>query len=303
MINIILRDTKNDQPLLVDIANPGPVEFDYLSANFNLPLDLVEDCMDPMHLPKFEKSHGTTMLLVRAYDEKSNPNDDSVPLMTRKLALFIGDRFLVAIHRKELPFLNSILAESKERESDIYLQQIMIEILIAAVETYHRPLERAEISIHQYEISMLRNPNSKQDWEEVFTTKSRLMVIKRMLWHIQNSVQKFVPRSSDNLPLCQDLKDRIESLHFFADSLLNNLNNLLTIQLSLASNSTNEVVRVLTLFSVIFMPLNFIVGVYGMNFDSMPELKLPYGYLGVWILIIFTALATFFWFKRRGWIK
>ena len=70
-------------------------------------------------------------------------------------------------------------------------------------------------------------------------------------------------------------------MHFYADELLEDVNNLLSIQLALASHRTNEVVRVLTVFSVFFLPLTFIVGIYGMNFQFMPELRQRWGYPAV----------------------
>jgi magnesium transporter len=268
-----------------------------------LPAVLLEDCMDPTHLPKLEKSEGVTMLLVRAYDERSDSREDGVQSMTRKLVLFIGEHFLVAVHRQELPFLTAALAEIRAQKEEVRLQLVMRDILLAAAETFHKPIESAENRIHEYEKKMLRTPNANHDWEDIFVTKSRLMVIKRMLWHILNSVQKFVPHTNANLSEFQDLRERLESLHFFADSLLDNLNSLLNIQISLASNGTNEVMRVLTIYSVVFMPLNLIVGIYGMNFEHMPELKSTYGYPAVLTLIVVTALSSFLWFRKKGWIK
>lgn len=303
MVDVILKDPQTSKPMLIDVSSPTADDYKYLSKSFHLPADLLEVCMDPTHLPKLEKSEGVTMLLVRSYDERSDLKEDGVQSMTRKIVLFIGDHFLIALHRQELPFLTSILNEYRESKDEVFLQLLMRDILLAAAETYHKPLEQAEVRVHEYEKKMLRTPNAKHDWEDIFVTKSRLMVIKRMLWHILNSVQKFVPHTSANLSVFQDLRERLESLHVFADSLLDNLNSLLSIQISLASSGTNEVMRVLTIFSVVFMPLNFIVGVYGMNFEHMPELKFRYGYPAVLTLIVTTALVTFFWFRKKGWIK
>lgn len=90
--------------------------------------------------------------------------------------------------------------------------------------------------------------------------------------------------------------------NFFADTLLDDLRNLLAVQLALASHGTNKVMRTLTVFSVIFMPLTFIVGVYGMNFRYMPELNWRYGYfLVIGVLVLLSAyLVTRF--RKRGWL-
>jgi magnesium transporter len=124
-----------------------------------------------------------------------------------------------------------------------------------------------------------------------------------MLSHTLDAVQKLVPASEPTAPLFQDLRENAQSMHFYADELLDDVNNLLSIQLALASHRTNEVVRVLTVFSVFFLPLTFIVGVYGMNFQHMPELRERWGYPAVLLGMGAVTLAIYLWFRRRGWLR
>jgi len=86
------------------------------------------------------------------------------------------------------------------------------------------------------------------------------------------------------------------------DTLFENMNQLVMIYFSISSQRTNEIVRVLTVFSVFFMPLTFIVGIYGMNFEFMPELKMKLGYPGVMALMGLITLGIYVWFKKRGWL-
>ena len=78
--------------------------------------------------------------------------------------------------------------------------------------------------------------------------------------------------------------------------------NLLNIYLSLASQKSSEVMRLLTIFSAFFLPLTFIVGIYGMNFDLMPELRMKYGYPGVLMFMAIVTIAIFAWFRRKKWL-
>lgn len=303
MIDTIIKRA-DGKPLLIDVNHPTPEDYGILANDYALPKNLLEDCMDPSHLPKMEKAGAAAMILIRVYDENCMAKKTSVTAMTRKLAMFIGDSFLIAVHRKDLPFLPDSFNDWKNNKKVLKtpLPVIMLDILLSGIETYHKPLEMAELLISQYENSVFKNSSTKQ-WQEIFITKSRLMVIKRMLWHTLNAVQKYLPNSQDHLAAYQDLKERIESLMFFCDSLLDNLNSLLNIQISLASHSTNEVMRWLTLFSVVFMPLTFIVGIYGMNFEDMPGLKSPHGFWIVTGAMGLTALSVYVWFRRRGWVK
>jgi magnesium transporter len=302
MVEVFLTSGTPALPLWIDVLDPTKEELQGLAENYSLPGHLLRDCLQPAHLPKHEKWDDTTFIIIRAFDSQCSRTADTVQSLTQKIALFLGDRFLISTHRKPLPLLDRLREQFSKKEEPRYLTVILVEILLAAVESYHQPLEEIEAQIHKFESAIFKSRRQTDNWESLFRTKSRLMTIKRMLWHSQNTVQKFVPFSSTNQPLCQDLRERIESLQFFSDSLIDDLNNLLNIQISLASNRTNEVVRILTIFSAFFLPLTFIVGVYGMNFKHMPELDSPYGYAGVWALIVATCLGIYVWFRKQGWI-
>ena len=119
----------------------------------------------------------------------------------------------------------------------------------------------------------------------------------------------FVQNGVSN-PLFQDLKDAIDSLFFYADELLESVNGLVNLHVSMSSQRTNEashrsneVMRVLTVFSIFFMPLNFIAGIYGMNFEHMPELKTSWGYPVVLLSMGFITAAIYLWARRKGWIR
>jgi magnesium transporter len=100
----------------------------------------------------------------------------------------------------------------------------------------------------------------------------------------------------------RDLHDSTVRLAETADSYRDILTTLFDAYLSVVSQRLNEVMKVLTVFATILLPLTFIVGVYGMNFDHMPELHWRYGYFGVWGVMVAIAGALLWAFRRRGWI-
>jgi magnesium transporter len=83
---------------------------------------------------------------------------------------------------------------------------------------------------------------------------------------------------------------------------LEDVNNLMNLFLSLSAQKTNDVMKVLTIFSVFFMPLTFIAGIYGMNFEFMPELRQKWGYPGVLLLMVLVALFIYVYFKKKKWL-
>jgi magnesium transporter len=289
-------------PIWLDTCDPSIEELEGLARQYHLHPTLVADCLQPLHLPKHENSDDVTFLLVRAFDEGASPEATSVGELTRKVAFFLGNRFLISVHREEPRFLGPILRKYRHAPSPVYLQVALIEILLAAVETYQAPLEEAEGQLHDYEAAILTTRRDLAHWNAIFRTQARLTVIKRMLWHTLNTVQTFVPRSSTSRPLCQDLRERIESLLFFTDNLLEDLRNLLSVQLALASHEANQVMRTLTVFSAFFLPLTFVVGVYGMNFKHMPELEFRYGYGLLWLALACIVVLVFRWFRQKHWL-
>lgn len=302
MIDEIRTEGDPPVPLWLDVKDPAASELHDLGQRYRLHPALVEDCLDPLHLPKHEQNGDVTFLIVRAFDAAAPVGETSVQALTHEVAVFLGNRFLITAHRGDQRFLEPTLRKYRACQEPVYLLVVMLEVLMAAVETYNAPLEDAEAQVHAFEAAILTDDRDAAHWDKIFRTQARLTVIKRMLFHTLSAVQRFVPRSDRNLALCQDLRERIESLAYLADSLLEDLRNLLAVQLSLAANDTNDVMRTLAMYSVFFMPLSFIVGVYGMNFDEIPELHFQHGYLAVWLTMAAISLGLFRWFRKKRWL-
>jgi magnesium transporter len=295
----------------VDVVNPSPGELAEVARQYNLHPTSVEDSLDPEHLPKYERIGSTTFIIVRAMDTAAPPDCSSVHEMTRKVAIFYGADFLITIHRSEQPFLTAIIDEYvntspprgiPERRKG-FMPRLLIDLINGAISTYEKPLAAAEAAIDAFEATIFGEHDFTTLLRRIYLEKRRVTQMRRMLSHTRDAVQKLVPASEPTAPLYQDLRENAESMHSYADELVDDVNNLLSIQLSLASHRTNEVVRVLTVFSVFFLPLTFIVGVYGMNFQHMPELREHWGYPAVLAGMALVTFAIYIWFRRRGWLR
>jgi magnesium transporter len=100
----------------------------------------------------------------------------------------------------------------------------------------------------------------------------------------------------------QDLRDIYSRTNTLFRNIGENTAQLLSVYFNIESNHTNEIMRTLTIISVFFMPLTFIVGVYGMNFKYMPELDWRIGYPAVWLLMLVVSILIYIWFKRKRWL-
>jgi magnesium transporter len=303
----------NNEPSFtwVDVVNPSPGELAEVARLYHLHPTSVEDSMEPEHLPKYERIGSTTFMIVRAIDSAARADCSSVREMTRKVAIFYGPEFLITIHRSEQPFLTEIIDQyvsaspppgMAERRKG-FIPRLLIDLINGAVSTYEKPLTTAEAAVDAFDETVFGEYDFTALLRRIYLEKRRVTQMRRMLSHTMDAVQKLVPASEPTAPLYQDLRENAASMHFYADELVEDVNNLLSIQLALASHRTNEVVRVLTVFSVFFLPLTFIVGVYGMNFKYMPELSQRWGYPAVLAGMAVVTLVIYIWFRRRGWLR
>jgi magnesium transporter len=297
----------------LDVVDPTSSELEEIARKYELHATSVQDCLDPEHLPKFERIGALTFIIVRAYDEACSVEADTVQELTRKIAIFSGPDFLVTIHRKDQLFFAAIRRKWCERskaESSRPGLLVFSDLLEGVIASFERPIEEAMSKLDEVERSIFKGTHSSAIIEDGYYLKRRAFVIKRILRLTMDVISKIYNGSEPISPLLQDLKESADSVYFYADELVENVNSLLNLHISLssqrtneASHRTNEVVRVLTLFSVFFMPLTFIAGIYGMNFQVMPELKWQLGYPFSLALMFMTSLGIFLWFKGKGWLK
>ena len=289
----------------VDVTAPSREELSAVAKDYGLHVTSVKDCLDPEHLPKFERVGDLSFMIVRAYDEAATADADTVQELTRKVALFLGENFLVTIHRKDQAFLAVLREKWRDREGTLpqLASLLLADVLGGVLASYENPLEQAISAFEDFEERVFGRESDRLLIEEVYYLKRRASVMKRMLHLTQDILPKLANFTPETAPLLQDLKEECHRVSFYADELLENVTSLLNLNLSIASHRTNEVVRLLTVLSVFFLPLTFIVGVYGMNFDFMPELRWHWGYWAVWGLLGVVTASIFLWFRRRGWLR
>ena len=137
--------------------------------------------------------------------------------------------------------------------------------------------------------------------KNLYQIKRKSSVISRILF-LSKSIVHRLQEGERRDPLYRDVLDNFIQIETGYDQINEQINNLLSLYLSISAQRTNEVIRVLTIFSVFFMPLTFIVGIYGMNFKVMPEIEWQYGYAYAIVLMVAVTIAIYFWFKRKGWL-
>lgn len=296
--------------LWIDVAEPNRKALFDIASELKLPEQTLKDCLKPEHLPKFERFGDTYFVVSRLYDEKCDIASDNVQELTRKLALFWGPGFLVTVHRKELAFLTAI-RERVAQEPKINKNVVFSEILLGIVHSFASPISIAIAELEDMELRIFKGDESPALIENAYYLKRRASIFKRILKLTLDVAVRFQTTvAGETNSVLQDVQEEIQHHLFHLEEVYENTNNVLNLHVSLASHKTNlsshaanEVMRVLTIFSVFLMPLNLIASIYGMNFEFMPELHFKYGYPMVLAFMFVISLITYFAFKRRGWIR
>jgi len=287
----------------LDVVGPSRLDLQDIARRHDLHPNVVEDCLDPEHLPKHEKIGDATFLILRAHDNAATDDASSIQELTRKVAIFFRANFVLTVHRVDLEEVASLRERfgTGEGSAECTLPLLLFGIGNNVLTSYEKPLESAEATIDQIEAALF-DGGAPPSLERAHHLKRRVSLIRRILWQSSQVINRLVPQAERAEPLYQDVRESVEALLFWADQLLDEATNLQQVHLAVASHRNNEVMRVLTVFSAFFLPLTFIVGIYGMNFARMPELAQPWGYPAVLVLMVGVSAAIFVWFRRKGWL-
>lgn len=293
----------------IDLSHPSAEELAQIQAEYRLHPAFLQDCLEPAHLPKYERLGNVQFTIVRLYDYESTDDAGTVQELTRKVAIFVGQDYLITIHRLDPDQFQELtdlclheVIDPTLPENPNLLPLVLVKFLNRALRSFNIPIEKAEAAMDAYETELFDREGDADTLQGLHIVRRRLALIKRILHYSQDMVHRLSPPGDVTSPLFQDLRENVSTLLFHNDDLLDDVTNLLNLHISLASQKTNEVMRVLTVFSVFFMPLTFIVGVYGMNFQNMPELRTEYGYYYTWGVMSLVTLVIAIWFYRRGWL-
>jgi magnesium transporter len=287
----------------VDLVDPSEAEMKASATEYGLPPEVVRDFLNQPHLPKFEKLPGGILVILRAYDESSKFGD-TYQALTRRLVVFMTPERFFTVRRRDQPFAAKVVARFSAPGSEVPRPEALLSRLATgALLSFEEPLKEAEEQLDRLETLLLGRGQVRDDLRQIYALKRRCAVFKRILSRTFSLLKELRNHFPDEGGWWSDLQEESDRLQAWTEELLEAATHLLNIQLALQSHRTNEVMRVLTVFSAFFLPLTFLVGVYGMNFEKMPELKWRYGYGLSWGVMAATVLSILWWFRRKGWLK
>jgi magnesium transporter len=285
----------------VDVTDPPQEELHEIARMYNLHDSSVEDCLQPDHLPKYENVGTYIFIIFRLHAGEVTNRADTAQELTDKIAIFIKEDLIITIHRKPWEQAEQINENFLKTGMCKSAHHILNEIVKSGLHTYDTRTEELTREIEYFEENMFLKNRKASLLEGLYYLKRKVDVTRRILL-LSNEIIEKIDDQDHSDTYTRDTRDLYVKLHTIYDTLFENTTHLLTIYFSISSQRTNETIGVLTIFSVFFMPLTFIVGIYGMNFEFMPELKMKLGYPGVMLLMGAITGCIYVWFKRRGWL-
>ncbi len=285
----------------IDITNPSQAELDELSTKYNLHPNAVQDCLKPDHLPKYEEIEQSKFIVSRIYDANQSSDADTIQEVSRKISIFITHDTLITIHRTDQTILSDIRHHYIDSLRCTDINQLLMIILNKVLLSYEQPALKLNDEIDFYENKIFLKNKLPSLLKNLYRIKRKVSVNRRILTLTKDIINKLESDNHKNV-MYRELQDTYVQQETIYDQLNDDINNVLQLYLSISSQKTNEVIRVLTIFSVFFMPLTFIVGIYGMNFHYMPELEWKFGYLFSMLIMIAVTVIIYLWFKRKDWL-
>lgn len=291
----------------IDIEGPSQQDFVNLAGEYNLPLHPLANCLDPEHLPRAEFFDSTALFILRNYDSQSKEAAGTMQDLTTKLVFVVGKDYVMTIHRAPINTVSEKM--SKCNFEDISLVNFLQHMINGVLLSFDRPIEELEDKTNVIEgrVFALRRRNILR---EGYKIKRKASTYRKVFKFTSDVLVKLKLRADFPIEDVSEIREPLDRLIFYTDNIYEEITGLLSLHLSLmsqrtneASFKTNEIMRILTVVSIFFLPLNFIAGIYGMNFENMPELKHANGYFMTLGLMLFIAIAILAWIYRKGWLK
>jgi magnesium transporter len=266
------------------------------------PLTL-EDIVHVDQRPKFEDydHYILSILKMIIYDNEVHSEQLSLVLMENTVISFQepegGDAFDI---------IRTRLRQAKGRVRKLGADYLFYALMDAVVDWYFNAIEKIGDKVEAIEEEIINEPK-RESLIELYNLKRQVIYLRKQVWPLRDMLSNLL-RSESHLITAntqlflRDLQDHSTRIIDTVETYRDLLSGMMDIYLSNNANKMNEVMKVLTIMSSIFIPVTFIAGVYGMNFEFMPELKSPYGYAAIWGVMLCVMGGLVIYFKKKKWM-
>ncbi len=276
-----------------------------LGKHFNLHPLIQEDILHTGQRPKMEDFDEYVLIVLKMlyYDDEANT------VRSEQISIILGSNFLISFQEISGDVFNHLrdrIRTGKGRIRRMGADYLAYAIVDSIVDYYFVLLEKCGERIETLEEQLASDPKP-ETLQSIHDLKQEIIFLRKSVWPLREVISGLERAESklihDEIYIyLRDLYDHtiqvIDSVETYQDI----LSGMLDLYLSSVSNKMNEVMKVLTIFASIFIPLTFIAGIYGMNFKFMPELEWRWAYPALWLVMISVAAFLLIYFKRKKWL-
>lgn len=288
---------------------PGPEQLRALGNAFGLHPLVLEDIRHQGQRPKVDFFDNALMVIL------SHPRHEQGRIELDQFSLFVAPGLIISIHGGEQdPFepVRDRMRSANRNFNRLGAAYLAYALMDAVVDQGFPVLEEISEWLERLEDEVLERPDAST-LAEIHRLRRELLVLRRQLWPARDVVARLMrddlePFTVELFPYLRDVHDHAIQIVDLLESYREMAATLIEAYMSAINQRSNDVMRVLTIIATIFIPLTFVVGIYGMNFDhpespwSMPELYTYYGYPVVWLVMLGVVAGMLYFFRRRGWL-
>jgi len=268
------------------------------------PLTL-EDIVNTGQRPKVEDFENYLFVVLKMLSFDAGAGHIS----SEQISLILGKHYLFSFQEQEGDVFDPVrqrIRQAKGRIRRSGCDYLAYALTDAVVDHYFVVLEKLGEQIEDLEEELLKEPTLKT-LQTIHSLKREILYFRKQVWPLREVLSALVKDQSNLIEdmtqvFLRDVYDHTIQVIDTIESMRDVLSGLQDLYLSTISNRMNEVMKVLTIMATIFIPLTFIAGIYGMNFEFMPELKWKWSYPLLWVLLVTIFVAMLLWFKRKRWL-
>jgi len=265
----------------------------------------LEDITNTSQRPRMEEREDYIFMVFKALILNSEEQDVTI----EQVSLILGENFVLSFHETDPKLfgpLRSRIISGKGRVRKMKSDYLAFTIADIMIDQYFVVMEDIGNTIESIESELVINPGSS-DQEAIYRIKRRLVYVGRTIWPVRELINE-IERSDHHLIhdesriYFRNIYDHTVQIIETLDSLRDLTSSMMDLYLSSVSLKLNEIMKVLTIFSALFIPLTFLAGVYGMNFSYLPEKDWHYGYAMFWVICVLATIFMLFYFRRKKWM-
>ena len=276
-----------------------------IGRHFNLHPLMLEDILHTNQRPKLDDYADHIYIAARQlfYDEEKNE------VTAEQVSIVLGKSYVISLQEREGDVLNPIrdrIRNNKGRVRKMGADYLTYSLIDTLVDSYFIILEHIGDAIEKLEDYVMESADPATVYD-IHRHKRNILFMRKSLWPLRDVVNALKSEATDLVQASTDVYIRDVNDHTIQvldaiELLRDTISGLIDLNMSSASNRMNEVMKVLTLIATIFIPLTFIAGIYGMNFEYMPELGWQWGYFGALGVMAVLGFFMVWYFKSRKWL-